>query len=89
MDQEVTHHRFLNGEVDKALRTLMEHFDSLQFVGTYVDDDGMTHLLTQGRGNWFARMGAAREFIERDQAQTAADAIGDVMMIEEDETGFD
>jgi hypothetical protein len=85
MDQEVTQHKFLNSEVDKALGVLGEHFDACQFIGTYVDDDGITHCLTRGTGNWFARMGAAREFIDRDQAQTTADAIGEVMMIDEDE----
>lgn len=69
--------------MDKALQTLGEHFDSLQFIGTLVDDDGLTHCLTRGVGNWFARMGAAREFVEKDQAQTTAQAIGDVMMLDD------
>lgn len=84
MDEEA-HHRFLNGEVDKALRVLGEHFDALQVIGTFVDDDGMTHCLTRGVGNWYARIAACQGFLAQDQAQTTAQAIGDVMMVEEDE----
>lgn len=89
MDEEARHHRFLTDEVDKALRVLGEHFDACQFIGTFVDDDGMTQCLTRGVGNWYARMAASREFIERDQAQTTAQAIGEVMMLEEEDEGFE
>lgn len=88
MDEEA-HHRFLNAEVDKALRVLGEHFDSLQVVGTFVDDEGMTHCLTRGVGNFYARVGAVQEFLERDAAQTTARAIGEVMSDDEGESGFD
>lgn len=85
MDQELNHARFLCGEVDKALRTLGEHFDALQLIGTFVDDDGLTHLMTRGSGNWYARVGACREFLDKDQAQTTAYAIGEVMMEDEED----
>lgn len=87
MDEEA-HHRFLNSEVDKALDTLMEFFDAAQFIATYVDDNGQTHHLSRGRGNWYARIGATMEFIERDAAQTTARAIEEVLP-EEGESGFD
>lgn len=82
---ENTYAEFLNREVDKALRVLTEHFDAIQFVGTFVDDNGQTHLLTRGMGNWYARVGAIQEFLERDQAQTTANAIGEVMLEEDDD----
>lgn len=82
---EATHHRFLNSEVDKALDVLMEHYDALQIVGTYVDDRGQTVLLSRGRGNWYARRGAMSEVLDRELAETTAGAIGDVMMIDEGE----
>jgi len=79
---------FLNLEVDKALETLTEFFDAIQVIGTFVDDDGQTHCLSRGVGNWYARVGATQEFLERDQAQTTANAIGEVMMLDEGD-GFE
>ena len=85
MDQELNHARFLCGEVDKALRALGEHFDALSVIGTFVDDDGQTHCLSRGVGNWYARVGACQEFLDKDQAQMTAEAIGEVMMEEEED----
>lgn len=85
---ELNHARFLCLLADKALDTLSEHFDSLQINGTFVDDEGITHHMSRGRGNWYARVGACREFLDKDQAQTTADAIGEVMMVDEDD-GFE
>lgn len=33
-------------------------------------EDGFTKGISQGDGNWYARVGMAREFIEKDQAET-------------------
>ena len=82
---ENTHAAFLNGLVDQALEVLSEHFDSIQVVGTFLDDGQMTHCLTRGTGNWYSRVGAVREFLDRDQAQTTAHAIGQVMPGNEEE----
>lgn len=77
--EEDRHAEFLNGLVDQALELLSEHFDSLQIVGTFMDDENMTHCLTRGVGNWYARVGAVHEFLERDAAQTTAFEIGKVL----------
>lgn len=79
MEPENTHHAFLNGLVEQALEVLSEHFDAIQFIGTFVDDDGFTHCMTRGRGNWYARIGATMEWLDTDAAQTTAKAIGDVL----------
>ena len=62
----------LVGELDAVLSKLGEHFDAIQILGTYMADDGTTHRVTRGKGNWYARQGVAREFLEMDEAQTMA-----------------
>jgi hypothetical protein len=89
MNGEARHHRFLIDEVEKALRVLGEHFDACQFIGTFVDDNGQTHLISRGVGNWYARRGSIAEVLDRELAETAAEAIGDVMMLEEEDEGFE
>ena len=85
-DQELIHAEFLCAEVDKAFDVLMEHFDAAQFVATFVDDKGSTHLLTRGRGNWYSRVGSVQTWLERDAADTQATAISDAL---NGESGFD
>lgn len=81
---ENTHHSFLNGLVDQALEVLGEHFDAIQFTGTFLDDDGMTYAMNRGRGNWYARIGATMEWLDTDAAQTTARAIGEVLPGQDD-----
>lgn len=50
---------------------LTEHFDAVQILATYTDQDG-THCVKRGSGNWYARQGMAHEFIGSDQAQEIA-----------------
>lgn len=69
----------LMARMDVLLAELGEHFDSLQIIGSFVGDDGHTQRVTRGIGNWYARVGAAREFIEMDQAQTTAFELSKMM----------
>ena len=55
--------------LDKLSSALMEHFDSVQILTTWMDEEGVTHQLKWGRGNWFARQGMARQFMQEDLAQ--------------------
>ena len=74
----------LVARMDVLLAELMEHFDALQIIGSVVGDDGCTTRVTRGVGNWYARIGGAREFIEMDQAQTTAFELSKVMGPEDD-----
>lgn len=53
---------------------LMEHFSSVQIVATLVTDKN-TVGFKRGAGDWYARIGMAREFLIRDKAITEEDAI--------------
>ncbi len=88
-DHELLHAEFLCAEVDKAFDVLMEWFDAAQFVATFVDDNGTTHLMSRGRGNYYSRIGSVQEWLGRDAADTTATALGEVLNGEEGESGFD
>lgn len=55
-------------KVDAALMILREHFDSVQILASWVEEE-MTHRASRGCGNWYSRQGLAHEFIEMDRAQ--------------------
>lgn len=70
-----------NEEIQAILRRaaadLGEHFDAVQIVASRIDEKtGSTTPHHAGTGNWFARRGLCQQFIEMDQADTAARAIG-------------
>lgn len=69
----------LNGLMDKMLAELGEHFEAIQILGTFVDDDGHTARASRGVGNWYARQGLAREFLDMDAAQTTAYELSQVI----------
>jgi hypothetical protein len=75
----MTHEEMLAEKVNGILRELGEHFDSVQILGTYVQDDGCTARVSMGIGNWYARQGVAREFLEMDAAVTTAHELGKVI----------
>lgn len=54
---------------------ISEHFDAVQIVASRLEASGTTSCTQAGLGNWYARTGMCKEFIERDQAATAADAV--------------
>lgn len=47
---------------------LMEYFEHIQIMVTW-EENGETRAYYYGKGNWYARMGLAHEFIEKDKAQ--------------------
>jgi hypothetical protein len=73
------HAEMLNGLLDEKLREISEYFDAVQILGTFVDDDGDTIRVTRGFGNWYARQGVAREFLDMEAAQTTAYEIAKVL----------
>lgn len=52
---------------------LMEHCDSVQIIGTVYDQHTKeTHAVNAGDGNWYARVGATKEFLDRAEADVFA-----------------
>lgn len=61
-------------EIEMCVHRLMEFADCIQVLASYTDSEG-THSCYLGAGNWFARTGMAHDFLERDESQTAANAV--------------
>jgi hypothetical protein len=61
--------------LDELLPRLMEHCDCAQVLVSFPSETRGTAHNFQGAGNWFARQGMAREFVNMDQAQTFATEI--------------
>lgn len=60
--------------IDDVAARLFEQFDSVQILVTF-DEDGYTKSCFRGCGNFYARQGMAREFIQIDQARNQAKEI--------------
>lgn len=80
----MSHDEMLVELMDRCLRDLGEHFDSVQLIGSFVTDDGQTQRVTRGIGNWYARIGMAQEFLEMDAAQTTAYELKKVLPVNEE-----
>lgn len=57
--------------LEQFARQSSEHFEAVQILATFTEN-GSSHCLKIGAGNWYARLGMAREFLNSDQAQTFA-----------------
>jgi hypothetical protein len=57
--------------VRQHIAALREHFDSVQILCSHTSSIGTEHAFL-GAGNWFARQGMAREFLNQSQSETAA-----------------
>ena len=67
--------------IQDAVAKLREHFETVQILVSFVEDDGGSGTVDMfcGSGNWYARQGMAREFITRDQAMVSAVEISDAL----------
>ena len=75
-----THEAMLIGLLNEVLRELSEHFTSIQILATFdEEEEEISHFVTRGKGNWYARCGMAREFLSRDQAAILAKEFGEVL----------
>ncbi len=54
--------------LNKHVMLLREHFDTVQIFCTRVENGGYTVQATDGRGNWFARLGQIWSWITRTQS---------------------
>lgn len=58
--------------LDAKVREIHEHFDCVQvMVSSQLEEgSGGTFHIYSGAGNWFGRVGMARDFLTRDEANT-------------------
>ena len=61
----------VNAVVNRCLQELVEHFEAVQILATRTEQ-GITHTICRGAGNWHARVGLAHAFIESETAQENA-----------------
>lgn len=54
--------------IEKAMAILGEHFDSVQILASYNEEDE-TRCSKRGCGNWYARVRMAQELILEDNAR--------------------
>lgn len=70
--------------VDSAIAKLAEHFDHVQLLISYNEQDN-TRSLFRGSGNWFARQGMAHNFIQRDIANETAESVSRELKLDDNE----
>lgn len=61
--------------VEAALLTLREHFDSVVIVATWPAGNGNWKSLSQGSGNWYARVASVEEWLSQRQEQFIGPAV--------------
>lgn len=64
--------------IERFLEELGEHCDAVQVMASW-NEEGRTYATVVGSGNWYARQGMARQFINTDQAQTNAREISEAI----------
>lgn len=64
--------------LDSLVAHLHEFFEVVQIQASWCEE-GFTHSVDSGAGNWYARQGMAHEFINKDVAQENARQISEVM----------
>lgn len=69
--------------IEEHLAKLIEHFDSVQILASFTDDEG-TKSFSFGRGDWYARQGLAHEFIAHDQAKDTAKFLSEAIKKEDE-----
>ena len=70
--------------LDSHAAQLAEYFDSVQIIVTLTEDDAGTALYSMGKGDWYARQGAIREWVRRDEARTNGDALAEKINKDDD-----
>lgn len=56
--------------IQKHAGQIAEHFDCIQILASRLNDRGDTEVVAMGSGNWYARLGMAREMLDRETART-------------------
>lgn len=67
-----------NAEAEKiledAVSKLGEHFEAVQVLVSWVDE-GATHFIPRGSGNWYSRQGMAKAYTDREISSETADQL--------------
>lgn len=73
--------------VDKAISDLREYFSDVQILCSWTEEEegGNTFDIFRGKGNWYARVGMARDFLTRDKGHTEAREIAEVLRPDDDD----
>ena len=58
--------------VDSIRHRLAEYFDATQIHVSWVDANGLTGIVHRGSGNFYARVGMAEDFLNKEQAEVMA-----------------
>lgn len=61
--------------IDAHCAQIAEHFDAVQILVTDLDKDGNTTYCFRGTGNFFARVGMAKAFLDQDRAINEENAV--------------
>lgn len=61
--------------LERHVNELAEIYDHIQIMGTWLRPDNTTASHKRGSGNWYARLGMAREFLSDNEAENTAAAI--------------
>lgn len=67
----------LIAKIERFASDLGEHADAVQILVTFPADGGGTRCIKRGAGNWYARIGMARELLNGDQAEDQANLIAE------------
>lgn len=70
--------------VEDAAAALGEHYDAVQIMVSNSDGEG-TRCIKRGVGNFYARLGMAREFVEQDSGEVLGSKIADALNEDSDE----
>jgi hypothetical protein len=66
--------------VDRCLGILGEHYDSIQILASYVDDEGENTIrIYKGKGSVFARHGMAHDFLNDDLRHETAKTLAEII----------
>lgn len=71
--------------LEKIVAQLHEHFEAVQIMVSW-NEEGESRCQRNGAGNWYARIGMAREMILFDDAQIAARELAKVINGEDDDS---
>lgn len=64
--------------VEDAAAKLGEHFEVVQILVSNSDGEG-TRCIKRGVGNFYARLGMSREFVEQDSGEVLGSKIADAL----------
>lgn len=76
-------HQEAEAILEEAAAKLGEHFDAVQILATFQNDHASTCFTPRGVGNFYARLGMAKAFVDRDEAYENAEQIAQKLKSEE------